>query len=187
MTASGCKPSDQAVQTAAVVSTYLSHSSVWIGPIGEVGVVSYDLHLVNQVLNAFGRLCGNELMKREFPDHEAAHGVPYTGISNARPETKDLWKEPAALKELRCGLLLRSNRPRRASRMRLDASVAITSVRKRKVRNSPRCVGPVRVKVGVHRDRLWTCQALSPRNRNSRCHRATCGRFDFPKTAYIWA
>ena len=42
----------------------------------------------------------HELMKREFPDHKAAHGVPYTGISNARPETKALWKEPAAIQEL---------------------------------------------------------------------------------------
>ncbi len=27
-------------------------------------------------------------MKREYPDKPKAHGIPYTGLSNARPETK---------------------------------------------------------------------------------------------------
>ena len=30
----------------------------------------------------------HELMKRKYPDKPNAKGVPYTGLSNARPETK---------------------------------------------------------------------------------------------------
>jgi arylsulfatase len=30
----------------------------------------------------------HELMKHKFPDKAKAHGVPYTGLSNARPETR---------------------------------------------------------------------------------------------------
>jgi arylsulfatase len=30
----------------------------------------------------------HELMKNEYPDRPKAHGIPYTGLSNARPETK---------------------------------------------------------------------------------------------------
>ncbi len=30
----------------------------------------------------------HELMKRKYPDKDKAYGVPYTGLSNARPETK---------------------------------------------------------------------------------------------------
>ena len=30
----------------------------------------------------------HELMKKKYPDKEKAYGVPYTGLSNARPETK---------------------------------------------------------------------------------------------------
>jgi arylsulfatase len=30
----------------------------------------------------------HELMKRKFPDKDKAYGVPYTGLSNARPETR---------------------------------------------------------------------------------------------------
>ena len=30
----------------------------------------------------------HELMKKEYPDTDKAYGVPYTGLSNARPETK---------------------------------------------------------------------------------------------------
>jgi arylsulfatase len=30
----------------------------------------------------------HDLMKRKFPDKDKAHGVPYTGLSNARPETR---------------------------------------------------------------------------------------------------
>jgi arylsulfatase len=30
----------------------------------------------------------HELMKKKYPDKPKAHGIPYTGLSNARPETK---------------------------------------------------------------------------------------------------
>jgi arylsulfatase len=39
-------------------------------------------------------------MKKKYPDREHAVGMPFTGLSNARPETKALWKEPPALKRL---------------------------------------------------------------------------------------
>lgn len=43
----------------------------------------------------------HELMKKVYPDQENAHGIPYTGLSNARPETleivKRLKREKAAM------------------------------------------------------------------------------------------
>ena len=30
----------------------------------------------------------HELMKKKYPDKPKAYGIPYTGLSNARPETK---------------------------------------------------------------------------------------------------
>ena len=30
----------------------------------------------------------HELFKKKYPDMDNAHGIPYTGLSNARPETK---------------------------------------------------------------------------------------------------
>jgi arylsulfatase len=30
----------------------------------------------------------HELFKKKYPDMPAAHGIPYTGLSNARPETR---------------------------------------------------------------------------------------------------
>ena len=30
----------------------------------------------------------HELMKKKYPDKPNARGIPYTGLSNARPETK---------------------------------------------------------------------------------------------------
>jgi arylsulfatase len=30
----------------------------------------------------------HELFKKKYPDVENARGIPYTGLSNARPETK---------------------------------------------------------------------------------------------------
>ena len=35
----------------------------------------------------------HELMKKKYPDKEKAHGIPYTGISNARPETKEIGQQ----------------------------------------------------------------------------------------------
>ncbi|MGB0391879.1 MAG: hypothetical protein ACPGRC_00840 [Salibacteraceae bacterium] len=32
----------------------------------------------------------HELMKKKYPDHANAKGIPLTGISNARPETKNI-------------------------------------------------------------------------------------------------
>lgn len=43
----------------------------------------------------------HEMFKKEYPDAENAHGIPYTGLSNARPETleivKRLKREKAAM------------------------------------------------------------------------------------------
>ena len=43
----------------------------------------------------------HELFKKAYPDQENAHGIPYTGLSNARPETleivKRLEREKAAM------------------------------------------------------------------------------------------
>jgi arylsulfatase len=43
----------------------------------------------------------HELMKKAYPDQDNAHGIPYTGLSNARPETleivKRLEREKAAM------------------------------------------------------------------------------------------
>jgi arylsulfatase len=33
-------------------------------------------------------LARHELFKEKYPDMPNAHGIPYTGLSNARPETK---------------------------------------------------------------------------------------------------
>jgi len=30
----------------------------------------------------------HELFKKKYPDMPNAHGIPYTGLSNARPETR---------------------------------------------------------------------------------------------------
>jgi arylsulfatase len=32
----------------------------------------------------------HELFKRKYPDMPEGHGLPYTGLSNARPETKEI-------------------------------------------------------------------------------------------------
>jgi arylsulfatase len=39
----------------------------------------------------------HELMKKKYPDKPQAHGVPFTGLSNARPETAALAEQPKAL------------------------------------------------------------------------------------------
>jgi arylsulfatase len=33
-------------------------------------------------------LARHELFKKKYPDVSKAHGIPYTGLSNARPETR---------------------------------------------------------------------------------------------------
>ncbi len=35
----------------------------------------------------------HELMKKKYPDKPKAHGIPYTGLSNARPETKAIGQQ----------------------------------------------------------------------------------------------
>ena len=42
----------------------------------------------------------HDLMKKKYPDKEQAHGIPFTGLSNARPETKALAERPKALDNL---------------------------------------------------------------------------------------
>ena len=42
----------------------------------------------------------HELWKKKYPDAGRAHGMAYTGLSNARPETRALANPPAALKDL---------------------------------------------------------------------------------------
>jgi len=50
---------------------------------------------------AFGRLRGrHELWKKKYPDSGRAHGMAYTGLSNARPETKALANPPANFEDL---------------------------------------------------------------------------------------
>ena len=34
----------------------------------------------------------HELFKIAYPDQDKAHGIPYTGLSNARPETLEIVK-----------------------------------------------------------------------------------------------
>ena len=42
----------------------------------------------------------HDLMKKKYPDKKQAHGPAYTGLSNARPETKALAQKPKALEHL---------------------------------------------------------------------------------------
>ena len=32
----------------------------------------------------------HQLFKKKYPDHENAKGIPYTGLTNARPETREI-------------------------------------------------------------------------------------------------
>lgn len=42
----------------------------------------------------------HELMKKKYPDKDEAHGTPFTGLANARPETKGLGEKSKALEYL---------------------------------------------------------------------------------------
>jgi arylsulfatase len=42
----------------------------------------------------------HELWKKKYPDSPHKHGVPFTGLANARPETKALAEPPVDLKKL---------------------------------------------------------------------------------------
>ncbi len=41
----------------------------------------------------------HEMMKKTYPDKPNAHGIPYTGLSNARPETLEIEKRLKREKE----------------------------------------------------------------------------------------
>jgi len=41
----------------------------------------------------------HELFKKKYPDMPNAHGIPYTGLSNARPETKAIGERIKAYME----------------------------------------------------------------------------------------
>jgi arylsulfatase len=42
----------------------------------------------------------HDLMKTKYPDKPQAHGEPFTGLANARPETRALADQPKALEHL---------------------------------------------------------------------------------------
>ncbi len=42
----------------------------------------------------------HNLWKERYPDSKRAYGAPFTGLSNARPETKALYKPPVQFKDL---------------------------------------------------------------------------------------
>ena len=101
---------------ATVKGRYKRH---WLGlPAGAESGISpafYDLyqdpHEVNPQMVPMIHFQGqftamrerHELMKKAYPDQENAHGIPYAGLSNARPETleiaKRLEREKAAMPE----------------------------------------------------------------------------------------
>ena len=48
-----------------------------------------ELRLGIHTQGQFNRMrARHELMKRKYPDKPKAYGIPYTGLSNARPETR---------------------------------------------------------------------------------------------------
>ncbi|MHC4573321.1 MAG: hypothetical protein ACYS76_04200 [Planctomycetota bacterium] len=85
---------------ATVKGRYKRH---WLGQ-GEMALIGaaefYDLyqdpreetpHVVPLIhtQGQFNRMrARHELFKKKYPDVPKAHGIPYTGLSNARPETK---------------------------------------------------------------------------------------------------
>jgi hypothetical protein len=86
---------------------------VWIGDHpGLPGAAFYDLY--NDPRESFSALIPylhtsssftkmrkrHELWKQKYPDRPTKHGVPFTGIENARPETKHLADPPVDLDKL---------------------------------------------------------------------------------------
>ena len=85
---------------ATVKGRYKRH---WIsndpGAASGVGAAFYDLYtdpreenpMLVPLIHTQGQfnriLARHELMKRRYPDHSNAHGIPLTGLANARPET----------------------------------------------------------------------------------------------------
>ena len=84
---------------ATVKGRYKRH---WMGASGGAGIQAayYDLyqdpheknpHLVPMIhtQGQFNRMVArHQLFKKKYPDKDNAKGIPYTGLSNARPETK---------------------------------------------------------------------------------------------------
>ncbi|MEE8452939.1 MAG: sulfatase-like hydrolase/transferase [Thermoguttaceae bacterium] len=86
----------------------------WVGVEGSesgVGAAFYDLYLDPREMNPllvplihtssqFGRMKSrHELWKQEYPDQRRARGIPFTGLSNARPETKAFVEQVKELKD----------------------------------------------------------------------------------------
>ena len=86
---------------ATVKGRYKKH---WMGASGGAGIQAayYDLyqdpheknpHLVPLIhtQGQFNKMVArHQLFKKKYPDKENAKGIPYTGLSNARPETKEI-------------------------------------------------------------------------------------------------
>jgi hypothetical protein len=49
--------------------------------------------------DGYGLSGRHELFKKKYPDVENAHGIPYAGLSNARPETLEIAKRIKREKE----------------------------------------------------------------------------------------
>jgi hypothetical protein len=48
-----------------------------------------DPYRLNAFVGQFNRMVArHQLFKKKYPDKSNAKGIPYTGLSNARPETK---------------------------------------------------------------------------------------------------
>jgi len=92
------------------------YKRVWVsgGHGGETGLAAayYDLYSDTREMSpmlvpmlhfnsSFIRMrARHELWKEKYPDTPHRHGVPFTGLANARPETKALAKPPVDMKKL---------------------------------------------------------------------------------------
>lgn len=88
---------------ATVKGRYKRH---WMGASGGAGIplAYYDLYQDPHELNPhlvplihtqgqFNQMVArHQLFKKKYPDKENAKGIPYTGLSNARPETREIGK-----------------------------------------------------------------------------------------------
>ena len=90
------------------------YKRVWAGHGGGIGISAafYDLYADTRekspmmvpmlhTLSAFDRIrARHEIWKKKYPDTPHRHGVPFTGVANARPETKALANPSLDLKKL---------------------------------------------------------------------------------------
>jgi len=95
---------------ATVKGRYKKH---WMGAGGSAGLQAayYDLyqdpheknpHMVPMIhtQGQFNRMVArHQLFKKKYPDKDNAKGIPYTGLSNARPETKAIGERVKAYME----------------------------------------------------------------------------------------